>query len=268
MTMLCLSHDVEGLYHPNKLARVLSWFLDSNTVENFLNDKNPFNTFDKIVRLEKEYKTHSTFFFLSRRYPLETKYGKKILNKLETNGSEISLHSDLNSFNNATALKEEKKKLDDHLKTESIGVRQHFIGSLLNKGEKLNLDQRKKAGFLYDSSLFRFRKREDTFKPFFTKAGLLEIPMSIIDRDYMQYNSLKKIWKEIKEKINSAEKINGVCTINWHTHMFPKKPSKTWQKNYFIFENFDKIYEKILKYAGEQGIKTMTCKEVYETYKR
>lgn len=285
MFRICLTHDVE-LYHFSKTLYLMPLLYHNIKNQNLSLIKkvircekgklgNPFNTFDKILALEKKYHAKSTFFFLRKgggsNYNFSDGPVKTLIKNLDSQGWEIGLHSTYQSTLDLNRLYQEKQELECSLGKEIIGVRTHGLKLLIPR----TFENQKFCGFKYDTSFhppYYMKKR--SLKPFFATQGLLEIPLTIYDSEW-QYMTMKSIhgsidytWNRIKSILDRCRTEDTICTVLWHPHAFYDENNEFSKLLYPHFEGFSEIYEKILQYGYENNAPLCTCQQIYSEYNK
>jgi hypothetical protein len=73
----------------------------------------------------------------------------------------------------------------------------------------------------------------------------------------------KDSWNQIKNLIDTTERMEGVLTILWHNWTFclPASLGGLFDKEW------TKLYEKILKYCSEKDAWLTNCKEICNHFK-
>jgi len=257
MLKVVLTHDVDRIdktfqyfTHVNSNLKQLtslglrSWFI--NIVKKY-----PYFMIYEVIKLEEKHGVRSTFFFLNEslsfnpfrlsNWPLSLGYYsfndprlKKIYPLLLSGGWEIGLHGSYLSYNNAGLLAKEKRLLEDTIKSQVYGVRQHF----LNLAEKTWINQIK-AGFRYDASWGHTKDigfKDKIYKEFnpLENSDFKVVPLALMDYCVMKFeNYIPKVLGIIEECITN----DGVLVINWHQRTF----------NDFEFPNYRKTYEGIIQ---------------------
>ncbi len=268
---ICLTHDVDELKktyqwitRPLRYARKGDIQGIKNQISTLLQKtmgKEPYWTFEEILRINKKHCITSTFFFLkesarikphcpdtwhhaARCRELDNPEAITLIQRLSEEGNEIGLHGSYYSFNDPNLLSLEKEELEKISGEKIIGIRQHH----------LNLDipntwrYQEEAGLLYDTSLgfkdqpgFRF----GTCFPFHPVAGatqleILEIPLTIMD--ITLYDRPDR-WMECNKIIDIIENRQGLLTLLWHPPVF----------NTLEYPGYTEIYERIISLCQKKG---------------
>ena len=142
---ICLTHDIDEIrtgwlietahaikcVHPWKTLQI---------VTNRARGIEPWNTFDRILEIEKQFGAHSSFYFLQRRgkpsrsteeesairnadYDILHKRWQDIITGIRANGSEIGIHGSIGSNRNEHQLQEDM----DRLNIPVISGRFHYL---------------------------------------------------------------------------------------------------------------------------------------------
>ena len=287
---VCLTHDVDELrktyqYFTRSVRHLKSgefgraWY----HLKSFFTDKffgrNPYWTFDDIMRIENELKVRSTFFFLketakvnifkpatwshyARRYDFQKPKIREFIRELSLNGWEVGLHGSYESYMDKDKLREEKEYLEKTLGNKVYGIRQHHLNLKIPETWKYQEEIELK----YDTSL-GFKGWEDTgFRwgtcfPFYPSdngkaMSILEIPLIIMDISLI--NSNKNIWEDCMNIVNEVEKYGGVLTLLWHHTVFNNEEYPGWAE----------IYEKIIRLCKEKNAWITSAGEIARWWKK
>jgi hypothetical protein len=202
-----------------------------------------WSDFDRYLQLEQG--RPSTFFVV----PFENRPGRAApgyratkydishiaekVSRLAAAGCEIGLHG-IDAWADTAKGHEERCRIRDFTKKETLGVRMHWLYS--DEQSPAVLEQ---AGFIYDSTAgyndtvgYRTGTAQ-VFKPLSAK-GLLELPMHIMDTamfypDYLDL-SAQEAWERITPMLDHAADAGGVTTVNWHDRSI--SPERLWGKFY------------------------------------
>lgn len=228
--VLCLTHDVDRMrkqwYHYIYYAFHSGVKTQMATLLQKLREKDPFDNFYALVRLEKELGVRSTFFFLHEtrrelspnfmgRYRLTDKFIQPIFRMLKNDGFEIALHGSYDSYCNESLLLTEKNLLEELAGVRIVSTRQHH----LNFDAKTTWKFQKEVGLLFDSTMGSAATVDAEFfgNPFFTPEGLLELPISIMDTlDFEDENIIKSVWSNLYK----VASLGGVFMLDFHQCKF------------------------------------------------
>ena len=193
------------------------------------NHSDPWWNLDLICETERKLGVRSTFFFFANRGgELGGMYDcvsiRRLLKDLVDGGWEIGLHGSYESMINRNRLVSEKMRLEEVVRADIVGVRQHYLRVKIPETIQ-NMDT---AGFEYDASVgfsnragfrasmclpfhsYDFRNR----RPF----DILEIPISIMDRGLPKNEEERK--EKVKRIIHGVRESRGVLSVLWHQSMF------------------------------------------------
>jgi len=271
---VCLTHDVDEIRKTYQyLTQAVRGLKDrrlSKTIyqlKSFFTDKihgrNPYWTFEELMRLEEKLDVRSTFYFLketakvdifkpstwhhyARRYDFKEPDVAGIIRKLSSNGWEVGLHGSYESYQDKEKLKHEKKELEDVLGKRVSGIRQHHLNLKIPE----TWEYQEEAGFEYDTSL-GFKGGEGIgfrwgtcfpFHPFNNGRimSILEIPVTIMD---ISVTPDRNGWERCLEVINTVEEYGGVLTLLWHHTVFNEKE----------YPGMRELYEKIISTCRERN---------------
>lgn len=262
-----LTHDVD-LVKPSWKYYAYHMVRKSLTgVKLLIKRKNPYDTFTKIVEIEKSFGAKSTFFFMAAdRDPTGVRY--KIENFRETiemlldEGFEVGLHGSFTAYKDFNQMKMEKQRLEKVVGSAVVGYRNHYLRFKIPDTWRLL----EKVGLKYDSTLgyndlAGFRGGIPyPFWAFDPQNGeefrILEIPLNVMDVTLFEYMklSVEKAFKFVKQLMNIVEKYHGVLTLNWHNDKFDE----------LYWKYYEELYIKVLKEAKRRRAWLTNCKELME----
>ena len=271
---VCLTHDVDEIrktyqyftqavrgIRVRKLSKVI-YQLSSFFTDRILG-RNPYWTFEDIMKLEEKLGVRSTFYFLketakvnifkpstwhhyARKYDFKESEVANIIRKLSSNGWEIGLHGSYESYQDKEKLKYEKAELESVLGKKVSGIRQHHLNLKIPE----TWEYQEEAGFEYDTSLgFKGGKRIGfrwgtcfPFHPFNNgkMMSILEIPVTIMD---ISIAPDRNGWKRCLEIIDTVEGYGGVLTLLWHHTVFNEKEHPGMRE----------LYERIINTCREKN---------------
>ncbi len=280
---VCLTHDVDEvkktyqwvtwplMYLRNKQVHLLKGQLYS--LRGKLNGKEPFWTFDELVKIEKSHNVKSSFYFLKekgkakifapntwkllgRRYDFSDTKVRRIMRQLYSGGWEIGLHGSYESYKNPEMLEREKNDLQISLGYGVKGIRQHH----LNLDFPKTWEYHEKIGMEYDTSLgFKDQMgfRAGTCVPFYLysnkkRLNLLEIPLAIMDTPLFKYR--EDLSDKFEKMINTVSEFNGILTLLWHHAVF----------NEYEFPGWGAAYGKIIELCKNRNAWITSGREISE----
>lgn len=278
--ILCLTHDVDRVHKSLQGPYYAVKERDLSHLKSLFTSENPYWQFENIMELEEELGVRSTFFFLNEKNLIKEKlpegsvdprrwkyymgyYDVKepeivdMTKELDRKGWEIGLHGSYDSYKDLERLNYEKKEIEDIVKHEINGVRQHY----LNLDNPKTWKYQQEVGFSYDSSLgsseeFGFLHGYDVKKPF--DDDFLVFPLTIMDSALMDNtSSVSEAWELCYDILKEAKNNSAVMTVLWHQRCFDEKD----------FPGYAKIYEKIIKTAQEMDAWVGSMGEAFQLCK-
>jgi peptidoglycan/xylan/chitin deacetylase (PgdA/CDA1 family) len=294
---VCLTHDVDTvssyslrqsfraiqkqLLHSGSAFQKVKAFLRAGIdLARIGGQKDPLHFYERWLGMEKEFGSHSTFFFwpgwgsVTKHHLTDLPYElfdsvvfdnqrctvAEMIREIDRQGWEIGLHPSWYSFDDADELKRQKESLEQALDNEVISVRQHYLHYDIRVTPAVQAE----AGFKYDSTLgfndnigFRF----GTCYPwnlYDLKAAeqlpIIEIPLIIQDVAMLSpQKGLRLNWEMAFNYIvllaERVKDVGGVLTLLWH-------PNQITNSEYV------KIYKKTLKYLEDQNCWMTTVVEI------
>lgn len=262
-------HPRRALYHGRVLAR--RWF-----------GSNPYNTFDYLLSLAKQYGIHSTFYFLVEPqhdigccgYPLDGARLAGILRGVATAGCEIGLHAGYNSYADGAGLRKEKRQLVEKAREigapfiNGLGCRQHFLRWKTPESWTV----REEAGFLYDSSL-GFAAQAGfrcgmclPFRPYDIKArrllNLWEVPLIVMDgtladEKYMGLTPAEGA-ETIRSLLETVRHHHGVFTFLWHNSSLDEEEMPGWRQ----------VLANVMQEVSQLNVLRETVSDTLETFRQ
>jgi peptidoglycan/xylan/chitin deacetylase (PgdA/CDA1 family) len=243
---VCLTHDVdkieEGIEH---IMKIKDRFSTLTFIGTLLRISNPYMNIPKIVKIEKELNTKSSFYLLANVYDLNKI--SKLVEKIKDYGWEIGLHGNFGTHNDAILLKTEKEKLENMLNIKINGVRNHFL-KFENPKTWIIQNELK---FIYDSTVgfndeigFKAGICHPYHPPTneWNRLGILELPLTIMDATlwgYKKYSELRAV-SIFEELLKTIKNYHGLCTILWHQCALKMRGGR--------------IYEKLLRRLAQENV--------------
>jgi len=236
--------DIVRLNFNNFLNRIKSLFLHI---------KDPYDTYDELLRIHNQYQLKTIFFFLVANYgvydknisPFKDKFRKKIQD-ISTH-CDIGIHASFSSIKYPGNLFIEIKRLEEIIGGNILMNRQHFL--YLNMPS--NYRNLIKNGIKYDYSMGfpshpGFRAGTSYNFYFFdltsnSTSDLLLHPFSVMDvslKNYLNLTPTQSLdW--VKEVIQNIKNVNGTFISIWHNETLYYEYS--WKK-------WDSVYEDMIKF--------------------
>ena len=196
--------------------------------------EDPCDTFDMILKMEKDKGYNSSFYFMSdgKGYSPRNKKVKSIIKKVIHANNEIGFHPGLGTAHDESLFSKElmmfKKEFS---RTDNIGLRQHYLSFNAQKTWAIQ----EKHGIRYDSTLC-FPEQAGfkvgyclPYKPYDLKNNrimdLWEIPLIVMDGSLMQYMQLdfEKSVQHIMELVEKVQMHKGVFVLLWHNSAISKE---------------------------------------------
>ncbi|WP_341875759.1 polysaccharide deacetylase family protein [Defluviitalea saccharophila] len=283
--VVCLSHDVDYILKHNILNKrqvkeTLSNILTLKKLDKGLDDlgkmikninmykKDPYWTFEYLMKIEKKYGFSSSFYFMvsgnseyDNNYLLKDYRVKSLINKMIELDFEVGYHGSYNTFNNKQLMKQEKRVLDSVVYDHKYGCRQHYLRFKVPDTWRYQSYNK----FIYDTSMgypdcegFRCGTCFP-FKPYdliHNKViNMWEIPLIVMDMTLCsnKYKRLKanEAYDRCVEMIEIIDNYQGVFTILWHNSFFGEANNE-WKK----------VYERVLKYLSAKQCEAMSGKQI------
>ena len=266
-----LSHDVDMVYgawledgfNAIKKGRIDQFLL---LMLNMAIGRPDWLNMDKITKLESEYDCKSVFYWLVNKgvlnkrernsdYTFQSKPIQKQFKVIHERGFENGIHKSISQ----ESFQEEIKKFG----TQPLGNRYHYLKFTLPEA----YSSLEAAGLKLDASLGfaeqpGFRNNYGLpFNPYdFTKRKphtFVEVPLHIMDRTFFQYqkSSLKDAESAILGFFEKNQR-NCVLSVLWHNNFFTD----------FKFKGYQDLYKKILGYIRDNNFKTVSQKEIIQTF--
>tara|TARA_B110000444_G_C18845694_1_gene601824 strand:+ start:1258 stop:2562 length:1305 start_codon:yes stop_codon:yes gene_type:complete len=209
--------------------------------------KDPYDTYDYLLSMQKKYGFESIYFFLVGDYGLNDKninYTNKnfqILIKSMADYAKVGIHPSWASNSDSKKLANEVKRLGDILNREVIYSRQHFLRLDLPVTYRRLID----LGILEDYSMGYASQvgfRAGTSLPFFfydldmeIQTQLLVHPFAVMDGTLNEYLQLTTDEAQylVKEIMDSVKEVNGRFVSLWHNETLTENRHwDTWKKVY------------------------------------
>ncbi|UMB61997.1 polysaccharide deacetylase family protein [Lutibacter sp. A80] len=255
--------DVAYAYKGKGLVRFTGGFLKAMLKLNFsevinrcnylLKNKDIFNTYSKIIKLQKKHNTENYYFINlgdNKKFDKNISYKKKaliqLIEQLNTElNTTIGIHPSYASNFEYPKIKIEKERLEKITKKQITKSRQHFL--LLKHPE--TYQQLINYGITHDytmgyASKVGFRAGICNTYPFFDifknkQEKLLITPFQIMDGTLNKYENLspEQATKKIKEISTVIKNVNGTFVTLWHNSSLSEK--NEW-------ENWTEVYENLL----------------------
>ena len=284
---VCLTHDVDSVQRYSLLPPAIS--IGSAIVRqknprlafHILRDyfgsllhlkKDPFDTFDYMLDLERRYGFLSSFYFMSGgdskfdgSYSVTKPKVKRLIQKIEGKGCEVGLHGSYDSCRDLKRMASEKERLDTVVNLKSYGCRQHYLRFRVPESWRIQ----ERAGLLYDTTLtfadhVGFRSGFCLpFRPFDILENrvldIWELPLTVMEGSLQSPNyqnlSPEQGFEEIIKLIEVLKEFRGIFVVLWHNSSFD--PLGEWA-------GWKEIYEKVMAYISKQNAWIAPGREIVE----
>ncbi|MDY0780094.1 polysaccharide deacetylase family protein [Tenacibaculum sp. IB213877] len=219
--------------------------------------KDPFDTFQELLKLKKEYNVKTIFFFLIGDYTSydtnisASKDKFKLLIKDMVDYARVGLHPSYYTMQNLDLLKKEKERLEAITNMPMIRSRQHYLRlSLPYTYQKLiDLEIKEDYSMGYASHV---GFRASTCTPFYfydldyeIQTPLRVFPFALMDttlNDYMKLTPKQSLGK-IRELMHEVKRVNGTFITLFHNESL---------SNYLRWKGWQRVYGSMLKMASNK----------------
>jgi len=214
--------------------------------------KDPYDTFDWLLRMQKKHQVKTEFFFLFSEY---TTYDKNIsvgnskflsLIKSVADYASVGLHPSYFTMRNAAKLKKEKIRLENVINTPITKSRQHFLRVNFPETYQNLVDLEVTEDYTMGYAQ-QFGFRASTCTPFYfydmeyeIQTPLKLVPFAVMDvtlKDYLQFSNRKSL-ATILKLAEEVKKVNGTFVILNHNETF---------NEFGRFKGWKLMYEKVIK---------------------
>jgi len=216
--------------------------------------KDPYDTYDAQLKLQKEYNLKAIYFILLADYGLNdknisfTKRKFQLLIKRLADYASIGIHPSYGSNTNFAKLPKEIKRLEGITKREVTKSRQHFLKLTLpetyNQLVDFGIRDDYTMGF---ASAIGFRASICSAYTFYNldTETILPIkihPFAVMDATLLYYLKLspEQSLTQISALIEEVKNVNGTFISLWHNDTF---------SNYKQWEGWESVYKEMIKVA-------------------
>ncbi len=232
--------------------KAVSFDLKSYFNTRFNGQKDPYNTFDYLMRCADRHSLQSHFFFLSGGHskfdqPLQltTPFMRQVFKSIEENGHIIGLHPSYNTLKDSNLFALEKKALELATSLPIRHGRQHFLRFEVPTTWQTWEDH----GMSWDSSLYYpeqpgFRCGVCYPFPVFNfltrkKLRLTEVPLTAMEVSWTSYlkASPDEMLNDMLQLHEIVRKYNGTFVMLWHNSSF----------NTLEWKAYAHVYEQLLE---------------------
>ena len=234
--------------------------------------KNPFWSFDRLMRWESERDFHSSYYFLEKdgnydnsRYRFHHKKIRKLIRELAEAGHEIGIHGTMQSYDHLPSMQRTVEHLREVAPEAVVGIRQHYLRFKPGHTAQIQSD----AGLRYDASLgfseyegfrnsycwpFRFFDFQNH-----RSMDYWEIPLTFMDVTHFYHRKLnmEQSARAIRNLAAEVAMFNGVFSLLWHNSFFNERE----------FPGITAHYLGMLDHMKALGMEGLTGKEIIERMK-
>jgi peptidoglycan/xylan/chitin deacetylase (PgdA/CDA1 family) len=247
-----LIRSIGGFFNGLLKFKLLETWTRFAVVWNF--KKDPFDTFDTILRLKNEYNVKTVFFFLIGDYSSfdtnvsASKNKYRLLIKEMVDYARVGLHPSYFTMQNAVVLKKEKERLENITNTPVTRSRQHYLRFSLPETYQnlIDLEVEEDYSMGYASNV---GFRAGTCTPFYfydldfeIQTPLKVFPFALMDttlNDYMKLTPKQSLGR-IRDLKNEIKAVNGTFITLFHNESL---------SNYLRWNGWQRLYESMLKIA-------------------
>ncbi len=226
--------------------------------------KDPFWTFETLMKWEEDRQFRGTYFFLEKeggrnensRYRFHEKRFVKLFHELSDRGHEVGIHGTLRSALDKDSMDRTVGNLRRASPMPVEGIRQHYLK--FTPGTTGQIQE--KAGLKYDASL-GFAEH-DGFRRSYCwpyrlydfgnnrTMDLWEVPLTVMEGTHFYYRKLDLAGSRasIETLVEEICKFNGVFSLLWHNHFFDERE----------IAGITQHYTGILDLCREKGLDGLT----------
>jgi len=233
----------------------MNWSRLQNQAEVLLGrKKDPFDTFNYLLNLQKKYKIKPIYFFLLADYGINDKnisyQNRKFQGILKTvaDYAEVGIHPSYASNSRRKKLGRELRRLERIVKREVVKSRQHFLKLKLPDTYRNLLDHD-----IAEDHTMGFAEypgfRAGTCTPYFfydldeeVERKLLIVPFQLMDATLKYYMKLDidQAKDEVQKIVDEVKAVKGTFISLWHNESL--SDAEEWK-------GWRKVYEDLLNYA-------------------
>jgi len=222
-------------------------------------EKDPYDTYEFQLNIQKQYKFKSVYFFLVGNYGVNDK-NLSVLNskfqaliKMVGDYAQVGIHPSYASNSSRIQLKKEIARLSKVLHRDITSSRQHFLKLRLPETYRDLIDSDIVDDYTMGyASYVGFRASICSTFNFYDLDMELETKLKVHPFAFME-GTLKYSMKTepnqamsvIKPLVDSVKKVNGTFISLWHNDSLNN--SKLW-------EGWHRVYEETMKYASEKRV--------------
>ncbi|PQJ69506.1 polysaccharide deacetylase family protein [Polaribacter butkevichii] len=216
--------------------------------------RDPFDTFQRILKIRKEQNIKTIFFFLIGDYTTfdtnvsASKRKYRLLIKEMVDYAKVGLHPSYFTLNNASLLKKEKLRLEEIINSPIQRSRQHYLRISLPETYQnlIDLEVEEDYSMGYASNV---GFRASTCTPFYfydldfeIQTPLKVFPFALMDttlNDYMKLTPKQSLGR-IRDIKNEVKAVNGTFITLFHNESL---------SDYLRWKGWKRLYESMIKIA-------------------
>lgn len=219
--------------------------------------KDPYDTYNKIVRVKKKNEIDVVLFFLISNYTTYdnnisiTKNKFRLLIKSMSDYVKVGLNSSFFTMNDEELLKKEVKKMESIINTPVVKSRQHMLRLKLPETYQnlIDLEVAEDYSMGYPDQI---GFRSSTCTPFYfydldfeIQTPLKVVPYAITDTVLRMNMSLspKQAMERVKSVCESVKNVNGTFVTQFHNELL---------SNYGDWKGWKHFYEEVVSFAKEK----------------
>jgi len=212
-------------------------------------EKDPYDTFDYLMRISEKGNIKSYFFFMGSGltkfdnfYSINSDFIKKLTIKIKKRGHFIGMHPTYNAYNHNSQFKKEKEELEQSLNCKLYYGREHYLRFEVPNTWQIWEDNGMewdstlcyadnagfRSGVCYEYSVFNFLTRK--------KLKLKEKPLIAMEVSFIIYKpNIEAIEMEnqVLYLLEKVKKYNGDFVFLWHNNNFK---ANLWKRYKYIYE--------------------------------
>lgn len=272
---LCLTHDVDRPYKTYQSLYYAVTERDASHLRSLLPGRNPYWSFEEIMRLEDELGVRSSFNFLDEqylftdrpvsdwvdpdswmlytgRYSITDPRIVQLIHELDGGDWEIGLHGSYESYRDPERLRAEKLRLESILGRSVPGIRQHH----LNLDVPETWKHHREIGLSYDTSLgsaseYGFEHGYGIRRPF--DDSFVVFPLTIMELT-LPVSDFERASAECERLLAEANEHAAVMTALWHPRFFCADTPE-----------YEPLYRQLIEQALEMDAWVGPPGELYDT---
>ena len=219
---VCLTHDVDNIERPKEhVLKVRDRFSKADFQRAEKGLISLYDNIDLIREREGEEGFRSSFYLMSKEYPLEKVKGAA--RRLHAKGWEVGLHGDFGTHDSDSEMRKAVERLTGGTGIRPRGLREHYLRFDFGKSWRVM----EGAGFDYDTTVgnndrlgFKlglatpFHPPDEGWRP----MRLLELPLSLMDTTLWGYlkRSEEEGFGDVTRSMGMVEGVEGLFTLLWH----------------------------------------------------